>query len=288
MQIPSGMTQQARMLRSAVLEHVPHGFSTREGGVSSGAFATLNFGNPGDLAAEQRDPRRNIEENIRRALAACRAAGRELVEVHQVHGAAVHVVRRGERSHAGPHDTKADAIVTDDPERMIGVRVADCAPVLIASHDGRVAAAVHAGWRGVVAGVAVHAVSAMRELAPGSCAAGLSAAIGPRIGPDAFEVGPEVAAEFARVFGRGTAHVRAGAGDRSLVDLGGALAEQLRGAGVERVDVLARCTYSEPSLFFSHRRATHERAATGRMIAMIGVAEGGAVTERAGALRAVR
>lgn len=259
------------MLTSAVLEHVPHGFSTREGGVSSGVFASLNFGNPGDLAVEARDPRANIEENIRRALAACGAEGRELVEVHQVHGAAAHVVRHGQRAHHGPNDTKADAIVTDDPERMIGVRIADCAPVLIASRDGRVAAAVHAGWRGVVAGVVVRAVETMRELSRDSCEAGIFAAIGPRIGVDAFEVGPEVAAEFERVFGRGTRHVRAGTGDRSLVDIGGALSEQLHLAGVGRVEALPRCTYAEPELFYSHRRATHERAATGRMIAMIGV-----------------
>lgn len=272
------------LIRSRVLEHVPHAFTTRLGGVSSGpagVFESLNFGNPGELPIEQRDPMENIRENWRRVMSAIGSARRELVEVHQVHGAVVHIVRRGERAHAGPRDTRADAIVTDDPTRLIAVRVADCAPVLLASADGRIAGAVHAGWRGVLAGVATAAVAAMRELAPRSCAAGLAAAIGPCISAEALEVGPEVAAEFERVFGTGTRHVRAGAGDRAYVDLKGALAEQMADCGLSRsaIDVLPHCTYRDERLFFSHRRASHAHpggiALTGRMAAVIGVRDGG-------------
>lgn len=266
------------LIRSQTLAHVPHAFTTRLGGVSSGpagAFESLNFGNPGDLAPEHRDPMTNIRENWRLVMAALGTTNRELVEVHQVHGAAVHVVRRGERAHAGEHDTRADAIVTDDPGRLLAVRVADCAPVLIASSDGRVVAAVHAGWRGVVAGAASAAVRAMRDIAPGSCDGGLCAAIGPCIGADAFEVEPEVAAEFARVFGVNTPHVLPGTGDRSRIDLKGALAGQLASCGVEprAIEVVPHCTYHDKRLFFSHRRASHEGgggAATGRMAAVIG------------------
>lgn len=261
-----------QLLRSSRLSCVPHAFTTRAGGVSAGVFASLNFGNPGDLPPERRDPMANIRENWRRVLDAIGAGGRELVEVHQVHGAVVHVVRRGERAHAGDHDTKADAIVTDDPSRVLAIRVADCAPVLIASLDGRVVAAVHAGWRGVVAGILPAAVHAMRGLAPESCRGGLAAAIGPCIGVDAFEVGPEVVAEFERVFGAGTRHVRAAAGSNWRVDLKGALAEQLADAGLssDRIDVLTHCTYADADQFFSHRRATHEGTVTGRMAAVIG------------------
>lgn len=258
------------LLTSHLLAHVPHAFSTRLGGVSHGAFASLNFGNPGDLPVELRDPPANIRENWRLAFEAIGAGSRRLVEIHQVHGAAVHLVSRGEPPHAGPHDTRADAIVTDDPDRVIAVRIADCAPVLIASRDGRIVAAVHAGWRGVIAGVAGATVGVMRDRASDACRAGLVAAIGPCIGRDNFEVGPEVAAEFERVFGRDTLHMRAGNGDRAKVDLKSALAEQLSAAGVGEIDPLPHCTYAQPELFFSHRRATHERCATGRMAAMIG------------------
>lgn len=257
------------LISSSVLRHVPHAFTTRLGGVSSGPFASLNFGNPGDLAASERDPIANIRANYARVLGAVGCAGRELVEVHQVHGAVVHVVRPDGPAHPTPSDTRADAIVTDDPARALAVRVADCAPALIASRDGRVVAAVHAGWRGVVGGVVGAAVAAMRALKPESCAGGLAAAVGPCISVERFEVGPEVAAEFARVFGPDRPHVRPLRGDRFLADLKGALKRQLVDAGVVSVEVLPHCTYGDPGLFFSHRRATHERAITGRHTAVI-------------------
>jgi polyphenol oxidase len=244
-----------------------HAFTTRVGGVSGGDFASLNFGNPGELPPERRDPHGNIRANWERVLTAIGAAGRELVEVHQVHGAAVHVVRAGEDARPGGRDVKADAIVTDDPRRVVAVRVADCAPVLMSSGDGRVVAAVHAGWRGVVAGVAPAAVAAMRGLG----AAGIVAAVGPCIECAAFEVGEEVAAEFDRVFGAG-----AGVVDRSgvkpHVDLKRALRVQLERAGVDPalIEVLPGCTVSEPARFYSHRR---DRERTGRMAAVIGPRE---------------
>lgn len=246
-----------------------HAFSTRLGGCSASPFDSLNFGNPGDVPPERRDPLGNIRKNFEVLMAAAGLSGRELVQVHQVHGAKVHVVRRGERAHAGDHDTKADAIVTDDPERALAVRVADCAPVLLATADGGVVAAVHAGWRGVVGGVVVNAVEEMGRLAPGADRAGFAAAVGPCIGCKAFEVGPEVAAEFFRVFGPGTPHVLPGEGDRLLVDLKGALAEQLERSGLSRsrIEVLPHCTASDPAMFFSHRR---DRGLTGRMSAIIG------------------
>lgn len=264
------MPDAAVLLAAPNLSAVPHAFSTRRGGVSKGPFESLNFGNPGETPPEARDPIANIRENWRRSMELIGASGRQLVEVHQVHGAVVHEVRPGEPAHPQVNDTRADAIVTDDPTRLVAVRIADCAPVLISSIDGRVVAAVHAGWRGVISGIVNAALAAMRRIAPESCAAGLVAAIGPCIGPGAFEVGPEVASEFARVFGVGTPHLRAGQGDRSLVDIPGALGDQLRSAGVGDVAALNRCTFSEPEWFFSHRLATHQRRLTGRMAAMIG------------------
>lgn len=242
---------------------VPHAFTTRNGGVSSGLFASLNFGNPGDLPAAERDPLVNIAENFQRVTGQIGTGGRELVQVHQVHGAAVHVVRAGRAAHEGAHDTKADAVVTNDAARVVAIRVADCAPVLIASADGRVVSAVHAGWRGVIAGVAQRTVEVMRTEFGVSH---LVAAIGPCIGFDAFEVGPEVLVAFRRVFGAGTRVCRDEVGGKGRVDLKGALAEQLRGSGVEEIEVLPQCTVSIPEMFFSHRR---DHGRTGRMAALI-------------------
>lgn len=247
--------------------------------MSTGPFTSLNFGNPGDLPPDRRDPKANMQQNwgvLTRAIAATLSpatpelAGRAIVEVHQVHGPDVCVVPAGGPTpkDAAGHDVKADAIVTNDPLRLVAVRVADCTPVLIASGDGSIVAAIHAGWRGVVANIAAAAVDAMSHL--GARPEEMVAAIGPCIGPEAFEVGPEVAAEFHRVFGVRTPHVRAtGAGNKSLVDLKEALRDQLIAAGLSpaRVDVLPHCTVRDHADFFSHRR---ERGVTGRMVGIIG------------------
>lgn len=244
---------------------IPHAFTTRLGGFSTGIFDSLNFGNPSDLPAERRDPVASIALNKDAALRAVGMAGREFVEVHQVHGDGVHVVRAGRPSHAGPETTKADAIVSDDGARAVAVRVADCTPVLLATNDGRLVAAVHAGWRGVVADVACRTVEAMRAL--GARPEELVAAIGPCISEPEFEIGPEVIEAFRRRFGQDTPHARAMPDGKGRADMQGALRTSLEGAGVGRIDTLARCTVREPTHFFSHRR---DRGVTGRMAAFIG------------------
>ena len=137
-----------------------HAFTTRVGGVSRGQFETLNFGNPGELRAmrirQRTSPATSIwcsARSVRRAAA---------VQVHQVHGGCPRLDRVA-IFRAGPDASdQADAIVTDDPGSMALVRVADRAPVLLSSVGGEVVVAVHAGWRGVVAGVLPAATDAMR------------------------------------------------------------------------------------------------------------------------------
>lgn len=269
-----------QILRSALLTQVgvPHGFTTKCGGVSAGAFCSLNFGNPGDLPPEQRDSRSNILANWELVRQELGVPAREIVEVHQVHGASVHVVGRGRATHAGPSDTKADAVVCDDPKRMVAVRVADCTPVLISTDDGRIVAAVHAGWRGVAQRVleatVVHIAQLGKQVGVAASAERLVVAIGPCIGFDAFEVGSEVAAEFTQQWGSQTPRVKPAPGGKSgqfLVDLQGLLRDQAMAAGVPStaIDVLAACTVRDKELFFSHRR---DRGVTGRMVGVIGAA----------------
>jgi YfiH family protein len=218
----------------------------------------MNLGNPSGVDVQDDEGR--IEENYRRLQGALGVGGRERCSVHQVHGPGVVRVAEGRA-----HDRKqrADALVTTDPARVLSVRVADCVPVLMASEDGRVVAAVHAGWRGVVAGAVL---AAMREM--GVEGRRVVAAVGPSIGEEAFEVGPEVVAEFGRVFGAG-APVRVRGDGKGHVDLKEAIRRQLVGAGVreENVDVTDRCSYRDAGEFFSHRR---ENGVTGRMAALIG------------------
>jgi YfiH family protein len=237
---------------------VPHAFSTRLGGVSRGIFASLNFGNPAGAA----DDPDHLAENHRRLLRAIGCCGRKLLRVHQVHGARV--------VEAPPADgavENADAIVTGDAATLAGVRTADCVPLLLATPDGRRVAAVHAGWRGAVAGVATQAVRGLcaDRYRPGD----LLVAIGPAIGFEAFEVGTEVLAAFGRVWGS-MAPVR-WLGERGRVDLRQSLILELGQAGVprHRIDCSDRCTVTHGEEFFSHRR---DHGLTGRMLAIIGPA----------------
>ncbi len=246
---------------------VPHAFTTRQGGVSAAPFDSLNFGNPGELPpGVARDPKSNIARNFHLVLDELGCHSRSIEQVHQVHGAAVHLVRQGTPIAVPLYwgDVKADAAVTDDPARVVAVRVADCCPVLLASSDGRVVAAVHAGWRGVIAGAAAAAIAEMRALG----AADIIAAIGPCISAAHFEVGPEVLSEFRRVFGESAPISRESRSTgKGHIDLQSALALQLRSSGVAHTQVLPGCTITDRSRYFSHRR---DRGATGRMIGIIG------------------
>jgi YfiH family protein len=177
----------------------------------------------------------------------------------QVHGARA-MVARGDRS--AMHDEQADALVAVDAGVSVGVRVADCVPILLADPESGVVAAVHAGWRGLVAGVIEGALALAREQG-----AALSlAAVGPCIEACCFEVGGEVAESIARAT-TPEAIVRR-AGDKAFVDLRRAVRHVLRAAAFTdaHIDDVSGCTKHDPTRFFSHRR---EGAAAGRHLAVI-------------------
>ena len=156
---------------------------------------------------------------------------------------------------------EADAVIgrRQSDRAAVGVRVADCVPLLLAdSHSGDVAA-VHAGWRGIVAEVVPTALRALAGKA-------VIAAIGPCIGPCCFEVDRDVAAQIARA-ATDRAIVRV-LGDKAYVDLRMAVRAQLLAGGVtaERIEDVPGCTKHEPALFHSYRR---DGASSGRMLAAI-------------------
>jgi YfiH family protein len=244
---------------------VPHAFSTRLGGVSPPPFDSLNMGNPSGVSTQ--DSYDRIWENYRLLQAAIGAGGREILRVHQVHGGKVMIDDADSCRRTWNKDAYADAIVVAGSTRMASVRTADCVPVLLAAADGSAVAAVHAGWRGVIAGVLPAAVASMRAFSPG---VPILAAIGPSIGFEAFEVGPEVLAAFGASFGN-AAPVRRRADGKGHVDLRKGLAMQLEKAGVRReaIDSTDRCTVRDEGEFYSHRR---DNGVTGRMTALVGVA----------------
>jgi polyphenol oxidase len=238
------------MLGARVLAGIRHGFTTREGGVSRGPFASLNLS-----TAVGDDPGR-VRENWDRLRD---ATGLDFARVRQVHGC--RVVEAG--SGTEPVE-EADAVLTASPGVAACVSVADCVPVLLADPRSGAVAAVHAGWRGTIDGAAAAGVRALVDR-HGARPGDLLAAIGPGIGPCCFEVSRDLATRFRDEVGPVTASPR---DQGSRVDLWRANELLLRRAGLapRRIEVLGRCTSCEDRTFFSHRR---DRGVTGRQVAFI-------------------
>jgi polyphenol oxidase len=234
---------------------VPHGFSVRQGGVSTGPWRSLNLG------AQVGDDPLAVAENLARLSRAAGFGGAPFATVAQVHGERVIEVRAPTLQAACAEE--ADALWTCASGLPLAVRTADCVPLLIVDPQGRRAAAVHSGWRGTVAHIAARAVQAL--VAQGSVASDLLCAVGPAIGPCCYEVSLELAERFLAAFGPGTVRVSA---HRSHLDLQSAVVQTLTGAGVlpGHVEVLPLCTACDASRFFSHRR---DGGRTGRQLAFV-------------------
>jgi YfiH family protein len=229
------------------------GFTTRAGGVSLPPWDALNLG----FAVED-DPDRVLAN---RDLVG-RWAGSWVAWASQVHGADVRVMtdRLGDaRTTVGRYD----ALVSVTPEAAVGILVADCVPVLLADPDARVVAAVHAGRRGLVAGVVQAALGAMVE--HGADPARVRAAIGPAISGPRYEVPAAMRDEVAAIVPEAACETVWGTPG---LDLPGGVAAVLRRAGVGQVHATGWCTDTDDR-FYSHRRAQRAGTTTGRSGALV-------------------
>ena len=215
-------------------------FSTRDGGVSEGPYDSLNLGILTD------DDPEHVVENRRRLCAALGVDPERATMAFQVHGTRVTEAHPTGVVTPGTEYVQCDGLWTAEPGQGLMLVTADCLPIALARTDGTRLVVLHAGWRGLLAGIADAGVAA---------AHGESVAvIGPGIGPCCYEVGEEVAAPFRERFDDDVA-------PDGHLDLPLAAERALEAAGVTRVDRVGGCTACDPETYFSHRR---DRGVTGR------------------------
>jgi YfiH family protein len=239
---------------------VPHGFFTRRGGVSTGAFASLNCSLSGQ------DDRTAVLENRARAARALRTDPSRLLGLSQVHGNDVITVSE---PWAPGQGAKADAMVTAQVGIALGIVTADCAPVLFADRERNIVGAAHAGWRGAVNGVLEATIAAMVAL--GAAPDRMTAAVGPCIGQPSYEVGPDLRDAVLARSNAGRAFFTQGQRpNRWQFDLPGYCAARLRAAGMTRIWVTGHDTLADEDRFFSHRRRTlRQEGPIGHQISVI-------------------
>ncbi len=247
-----------RYYQFGLFDHGPvHAIFTRRGGLSPDPWAALNLGGTvGD------DPER-VRENCRRALRALDRGLDSVYDVWQVHGVEV-AIAESPRPPETPH-LEADAILTDRPAVTLMMRFADCVPVFLHDPVRKVVGIAHAGWMGTVRGTLRAAVEAMQTRF-GSRLADIQAAIGPSIGPDHYQIGPDVATQVRQAFGAETPKLLAARAGAVYFDLWAANRLTLEQAGVRQIEVAELCTACHTDDWFSHRA---ERGRTGRFGAII-------------------
>ncbi|MBU3826709.1 MAG: peptidoglycan editing factor PgeF [Candidatus Anaerobiospirillum merdipullorum] len=222
--------------------------TTRHGGESEGAYASFNLGlHTGDNAAV-------VAKNRQRLTLLLNTPWVKFMQ--QVHGAKV-VTLTDQAAEVG----ECDAVVTALDDVALCVQTADCLPLLLADEKGVAIGAVHCGWRSLQAGIIAPAIQALKDLGAGE----IIAWMGPAIGPQSFEVGPEVREAFVSVDERAKRCFIPGKGDRYLADLYALARLQLIAAGVRLLNAMCYDTFKEDDLFYSYRRA----GVTGRMGSLI-------------------
>ncbi len=255
------------ILRKNALEYeaaenisVPHGFTTRSGGVSEGIFASLN------MAMHRGDGEENVRENFRRLGCALGFDPEKAVLTRQTHSDIVRTVTFAD--HRGLDHQRypaCDALVTNTPGTALVVYTADCTPILLHDPVTGAVGAVHAGWRGTAADIGGKTVQAMAA-AFGCDPANIRAAIGPNIGFCCFETDADVPQAMVSAYGQAAAKSIRPAGNKFYVNLKEINALSLRRAGVTQIEISQSCTVCQCDRFWSHRVTGGQRGSQGAII----------------------
>jgi len=223
---------------------IVHGFLGRRGGHSVGVYESMNLSQfVGDNPAD-------VDANWTR-LRAMQPAGIIFARLNQVHGNAVRVVTRANAAERPP----ADGMATREAGVGLGIFTADCVPILMTSPQSKVVCALHAGWRGVIAGIAGEGVRAMERL--GAPVRDIRAALGPSIGPCCFEVDAPLADRFLAEIPAAVNHARDGRPGKAYLDLRGIVRAQLVESGLpaDAIESAGPCTRCASDRYFSRRAA---------------------------------
>ena len=239
---------------------VPHCFTTRYGGVSTGTQASLN------LAYGRGDTMENVEANIGILAKALGFDTRKLVLTRQTHSDIVRPVTAAD-AQGLCHQSypECDALVTNDPGVALMVYTADCTPLLLHDPVTGAVGAVHAGWRGTALDIAGKAVEAMVRLY-GCKSENIHAAIGPNIGQCHFETNADVPHALLMTFGKDVEGFIQHRGDKFFPDLKAINAYALKRRGLRHIDISTDCTYCQCQRFWSHRASHGQRGSQGALI----------------------
>lgn len=246
---------------------IAHGFSSRQGGVSSGSFSSLN------LSRSREDLPEKVRENYRLF---CRAVGipsEPIVLCHQIHSDVIHVVTE-EDALPDLYDLDnllGDGLITNRPGLTLSVFYADCIPVLLYDPVKRVIAAVHSGWRGTSRDIAGNAASKMMEVF-GSLPEDILAAVGPGICSCCFETHEDVPEAMQYSLGEDiSTFITPLLSGKFHVDLKGIIQNRLLSKGLlpEHIAVSHLCTSCHPDLFWSHRKLGGQRGNQAAMIHLL-------------------
>ncbi|HVY13137.1 MAG TPA: peptidoglycan editing factor PgeF [Alphaproteobacteria bacterium] len=237
-----------------------HGFFTREGGVSTGLYASLNCG------YGSKDDNEKVSENLRRVATAMHVEPPNLLSCRQIHSNRVVTVTKPWPREERP---EADGMVTREKNIALGALSADCAPVLFHDVQAGVIGAAHAGWKGALGGVLEETVSAMEKL--GAKLANITAVVGACIQQNSYEVGPEFPAPFLKQDAANESFFKKAPREgHFLFDLPGYAQRRLKLRGLMNVHSLGFDTCSDETRFFSYRRATKRKeAGNGTLISAI-------------------
>lgn len=235
-----------------------HGFLGRRGGKSAGPYQSLN------LSLRVGDDPETVTENICDVKKAVGVHGSRIVTMRQLHGDGIIEVKDKDIKEAG----EADGMIAAQPGIALGILTADCVPVLLSAPGQRLAAVVHAGWRGTLAGLVMKMVDRLRERF-GVEPASIQAALGPAIGPCCYEIGKDVSKPLIEKYGGLAQKSLKRRGEREFLDLRDLNRSLLEKAGLppDQIFKIGPCTSCAIEDFFSYRK---EGGETGRQLSFVG------------------